>query len=121
MPNHHITLAASTWPASLAGGDTSMRSSNAPVMNMTPAPSSSPTGSELPANISRNCDMCAATAIAARKPTNIAAPPSVGLGLSCTCRASDDGCTTAPKRMASRRTTGVISRVVKSATAQMTA
>ena len=51
---------------------------------------------------------------------NIAAPPSVGVGLVCTWRASDDGATTAPKRIASNRTTGVSSSVVPSATAQMT-
>ena len=53
--------------------------------------------------------MCDATAIAARKPTNIAAPPSVGVGFVCTWRASDDGATTAPKRIASQRTIGVSS------------
>ena len=35
-------------------------------------------------------------------PTNIAAPPSVGVGFVCTCRASDDGATTAPNRIASQ-------------------
>ena len=53
--------------------------------------------------------MCDATAIAARKPTNIAAPPSVGVGFVCTCRASVEGATTAPNRIASIRTTGVSS------------
>ena len=72
-------------------------------------------------NISWNWCMCDATAIAARKPTNIAAPPSVGVGFVCTWRASDDGATTAPKRIASNRTTGVSSSVVPSATAQTTA
>ncbi len=65
--------------------------------------------------------MCDATAIAARKPTNIAAPPSVGVGLVCTCRASDDGCTTAPNRIARIRTIGVMISVVTSATAATTA
>ena len=65
--------------------------------------------------------MCDATAIAARKPTNIAAPPNVGVGLVCTCRASADGATTAPKRIASKRTIGVSTSVVPSATAHMTA
>ena len=98
-----------------------MRSSSAPVTNITPAPSSRPTGSELSANMSRNWCICAATAIAARKPTNIAAPPSVGIGLVCTWRASEDGATTAPKRLASHMTIGVHAKVVTSATAQMTA
>ena len=42
--------------------------------------------------MSRNWCICDATAIAARKPTNIAAPPSVGIAFVCTCRASVDGC-----------------------------
>ena len=76
-------------------------------MNITPAARITPNGSELSWNISWNWPMCDATAIAARKPTNIAAPPSVGVGRVCTCRASPEGATTAPRRIASMRTTGV--------------
>ena len=81
----------------------------------------SPNGSELDWNISWNCDMCEATAIAARKPTNIAVPPSVGVGRVWTCRASDDGVTTAPNRIARIRAKGVRSNVVPRATARTTA
>ena len=56
--------------------------------------------------------------IAARKPTNIAAPPSVGVGFVCTWRASPDGATTAPNRIARHRTNGVSENVTASATAR---
>ena len=85
-------------------------------MNITPAARITPNGSELSWNISWNWPMCDATAIAARKPTNIAAPPSVGVGRVCTCRASAEGATTAPRRIASMRTTGVSASVTASAT-----
>ena len=93
-----------------------MRSSSAPTKNITPAARITPRGSEFWSNISWNWPICDATAIAARKPTNIAAPPSVGVGLVCTCRASV-GATTAPNRIASNRTIGVSASVTPSATA----
>ena len=95
-----------------------MRSSSAPTTNITPAARITPNGSELSSNISRNWSICDATAIAARKPTNIAAPPSVGVGFVCTWRASPDGATTAPSRIARNRTTGVSANVTASATAR---
>src|SRR5690348_13663545 len=95
-----------------------MRSSSAPTRKITPAPSKSPNGSEFAAKMSFKSGSCDATAIAARKPTNIAAPPSVGNARVCTRRGSSDGCTTAPNRTASIRTIGVTASVVPSATAQ---
>ena len=79
----------------------------------------SPAGSDEPSNISLNWPICEATAIARRKPTNIAAPPSVGIAFVCTPRAF--GGTIAPVRIASRRTNGVRIRVVSAATAKTTA
>src|SRR5262245_29025849 len=95
-----------------------MRSSSAPTTNITPAPSSSPNGSEFCSNTSRNSGSIDATASATRNPMNIAAPPSVGVGRLCTRRGASEGCTTAPNRTARMRTTGVASSVVASATAR---
>jgi hypothetical protein len=48
---------------------------------------------------------------------NMAAPPNVGVGTLCTRRSS--GPTTAPTRMAKRRTKGVVMNVTAAATAKM--
>ncbi len=74
-PNSESTLPLSTCPAIFAGGDTSRKSSITKTTNITAAARSSPTASELSTNISWNCVIRDATAIATRKPTNIAAPP----------------------------------------------
>jgi hypothetical protein len=52
-------LAASTWPATFAGGETSMRSSSAPIDEHHARAEDQPNGSELCWNISWNC--CIAT------------------------------------------------------------
>ena len=121
MPSRAMRLAASTIPASFAGGDTSTMSSSMPTSNMTPAPSSNPRGSEL-ANTSLNWCICEATAIAARNPQNIAAPPRLGVGRVCTWRlAPSPGGVTTPPAIARRRTTGVTSNVTAKATTRTTA
>jgi hypothetical protein len=115
-PRIDSRLPEKTWPATLAGGETSRRSSSAPTANMTAAPMISPIGSELPRKMGRNSGMHQATPMAARNPPNMAAPPSVGVGCSCTRRAS--GMTTAPRRIEARRTTGVRAHVTTAATAR---
>jgi hypothetical protein len=70
-----------------------------------------------PSNISENCGICDATAIATRNPPNIPAPPSVGVARSWTLRPC--GMDTAPMRTATRRTTNVRRNVVTAATARM--
>jgi hypothetical protein len=111
-------LPESTIPATFAGGDTppfrSHRSSTAPTTNMTAAASIRPSGSVAPSNISENCGICDATAIATRNPPNIAAPPSVGVARSCTLRPW--GMETAPMRTAAFRMTNVSRNVVTAAT-----
>ena len=100
-------LPRSTWP-----GDLRRRRHLAEVVDARRrrtsrrAASSSPSGSELSSNISWNWSICDATAIAARNPTNIAAPPSVGVGFVCTCARVRSRRTTAPNRIASHRTSG---------------
>ena len=113
-PRSDSRLPENTWPASLAGGDTSRRSSRAPTANIVVAPIRSPSGSEVPRKTDRNWGRSEATAMAARKPPYMAAPPRVGVGRSWTRRASGD--TTAPRRIAPRRTTGVSSQVTRAAT-----
>src|SRR5581483_6462493 len=115
-PSSDRRLPEKTWPASLAGGDTSRRSSRAPTANIVVAPISSPSGSEVPRKTGRNRGRTEATAMAARKPPYIAAPPRVGVGRSWTRRGSGD--TTAPRRMATRRTVGVRAQVTRAATAR---
>ena len=118
-PNSESRLPASTIPAILAGGETSRRSSSAPVANITPAARITPAGSDEPSNISRNCGIWDATPIATRNPTNIAAPPSSGIAVVCTSRAV--GTLTAPMRNASFRTSGTSANVSPAATAKTTA
>ena len=69
-------LAASTWPATLAGADMSRRSSMSPTTKMAAAASTRPSGSEDPANSGWRAGTEAATVMATRKPTNMAAPPA---------------------------------------------
>jgi hypothetical protein len=114
IPRIDRRLPEKTCPASLAGGDTSRRSSRAPTANIVVAPISSPRGSDVPRKTERNWGRTEAVAMAARKPPYMAAPPSVGVGRSWTRRASGE--TTAPRRMATRRTTGVSSQVTRAAT-----
>ena len=59
----------------------------------------------LSANISWNWSICDATAIATRNPTNIAAPPSDGVGFVCTLRGP--GIAIAPIRGATRASANV--------------
>src|SRR5579872_1811418 len=115
-PRSDSRLPEKTWPASLAGGDTSRRSSRAPTANIVVAPISSPSGSGVPRNTGRNRGSTEATAMAARNPPYMAAPPRVGVGRSWTRRGSGE--TTAPRRMATRRTVGVRAQVTTAATAR---
>ena len=86
-PNSESRLPASTIPAILAGGDTSRRSSSAPTANITPGAEDAARPARTSRRTSRGTGrICDATAIATRKPTNIAAPPSVGIGFVCTPR-----------------------------------
>ena len=114
VPPITSTLAATTIPAVLAGADTSLRSSTTPTTTISVAASMMPSGSVLPEKISSKASSCHAVSMPANKPTSIATPPSVGVGRSCTRRSS--GFTTAPMRMASRRTTGVAASVVTTTT-----
>ncbi len=85
-PKSDSTLPLSTCPAIFAGGETSRKSSITNTTNMTAAARRRPTASELSTNISWNCGTSVATAIATRKPTNIAAPPRYGIGFACMLR-----------------------------------
>src|SRR4051812_11500539 len=118
-PNSESRLPASTIPAIFAGGDTSRRSSSAPVANITPAARITPAGSDEPLNISRNCGIWDATPIATRNPTNMAAPPSSGIVVVWTSRAL--GTFTAPMRNASFRTRGTSANFNVAATKKTTA
>ena len=90
IPSSDSRLPEKTCPASLAGGETSRRSSRAPTANIVVAPISSPSGSEVPRNTGRNWGRTEAVAMAARNPPYMAAPPSVGVGRSWTRRASGE-------------------------------
>ena len=85
---------------------------------MTPAAKSNPSGSEESANISWNWFSWEATAIAARNPANMAAPPSEGVGSRWTLRFP--GIDIAPMRGARRRMTNVNRNVVSAPTAPTT-
>ncbi len=96
-PNRYSTLAASTWPASFAGGDTSRMSSSVPTSSITAAATTTPMGSDVSWKISENCGIRLATPMATAKPRNMATPPSVATGRSCTWRSSGSrGLATAP-------------------------
>ncbi len=74
-PKNTRTMAASTWPAILAGADISLTSSMNPTTKMTPAPSTNPRGSEDPAKSPCSWPSCDATKMATRKARNMATPP----------------------------------------------
>src|SRR5919106_1107633 len=78
IPRIDSRLPEKTCPASLAGGDTSRRSSRAPTANIVVAPISSPSGSDVPRNTGRNCGRTEAVAMAARNPPYMAASARVG-------------------------------------------
>ena len=79
-----------------------------------PPASSSPSGSDDESNIAWNCSICDAAASAAQKPTNIAAPPSDGVGYVCIDRGP--GMLIAPMRGATRRTRNVVRNVTRAPT-----
>src|SRR6266851_418082 len=118
-PRKYRTDPASTVPASLAGGDTSRTSSMRPTRKTTPPARTTPRGSEDPWKTGAKAGSWEATPMAARKARNMAAPPAVGVGFSCTRRSS--GRTTAPNRTAARRTAKVSSQVPTAAVAKTTA
>src|SRR6478672_4155213 len=91
-----------------------LRSSARPTANITTAPSTTPSGSELLTNRGSNRPMFHATAIAARNPRNMATPPTAAVGWVWTRRSS--GCTTQPSRSAHSRTSGVAISVTPAAT-----
>ena len=103
------TVADSTVPAILAGGDTSRRSSSWPTANMTMAPRATPSGIVLASNTAVKSALRHATPRPTRKPSRMAAPPSSAVGRSCTRRSS--GAWTAPMLKDSRRNRGVVVRV----------
>ncbi len=105
MPAKYKMVPASTWPATFPGGLTSRRSSANPIATTTAAASTTPSGSELAWNTGRNCFSCEATTMAARKATNMAAPPVVAVGRVWTRRSS--GRTRNENRLASRRAANV--------------
>ncbi len=116
MPDSTSTLAASTMPATLAGADTSRRSSMTPTPRMSTAAITRPSGSVLLSKMEPKACSRQATAMPARKPTSIPTPPSRGVGRSWTRRSS--GLTTAPMRTASRSTRGMTTKVVSVTTAR---
>ena len=73
MPENTSTLADSTMPATLAGGDTSRRSSMAPTASMSTAAITRPSGSVLLSKIESKACMRQATSMPTRKPTSMAA------------------------------------------------
>ena len=107
-------LPASTIPAIFAGGEISRRSSMSPTPKITAAAATTPTTSVRAASTWPKSSISAAASTAATIPAIIAAPPAVGVGASCTWRSS--GATTAPTRMARRRTSGTSANVTAAAT-----
>jgi hypothetical protein len=117
-PRSDSALPASTWPASLAGGDTSRMSSTRPTRKMIVAPRRMPSGSDVPRKTGSNWSTWVATAIPARNPRYIDRPPSTGVGRAWTRRSS--GAWTTLARIASRRTSGVVATVTPVATSRTT-
>ena len=76
-PAKYRMLAASTWPAILAGADMSRTSSMRPTANMAPAASTTPSisGESWKMWLWRNGGSAAAARTATRNPRNMAAPP----------------------------------------------
>src|SRR5207244_4538551 len=116
VPTGETPPPASIITATVAGAETSRTSSIKPTAKITVAPRTTARGSDEPRNTLSNPESCDETAMATTKATNIAAPPSVGVGTVCTRRSS--GPTTAPTRMAIRRTRGVVMKVTAAATAK---
>ena len=81
---------------------------------MIAAPSTTPSGSDDDVNTRWNASSRQATSIASMKAPNIATPPSVAVGTSCTLRSS--GATTAPNLIEMARTIGVRTNVATAAT-----
>ena len=98
-----------------AGADNPLMSSNRPTAMMITAASTIPRGSELRANSGSNVSISRATAKATRNPTNIASPPTAGIGRVCTVRSF--GSYIQCRHVASRRTSGVTANVTRQATA----
>ena len=72
-------VAASTWPAILAGADMSRKSSMMPTTKMAAAPRIRPSGSEDPRNSGLRAGIEAAIAQATSRATNMATPPASGV------------------------------------------
>src|SRR5579872_5142617 len=117
-PRKYRTMAASTWPATLAGADTSRRSSTKPTTKMTNAPSTTPSGSDDPWKDGAKTGSAAATPMAASRPTSMPTPPKVGVGTVWTRSAS--GMTTKRRRTATWRTTKVQRNVTTAAAPKTT-
>ena len=75
-----------------------------------------PAGSEAVANTTSKSFISQAAPMAAKKPTNMAVPPSTAVERSWTRRAS--GSTMRSQRSLNRRSTGVVTRVTPAATAK---
>ena len=114
IPKRYRMVPARIWPDILAGGDISRRSSAIPTAKITDAPKTRPMGSDEPRNRVLRPGSCDATTMAASRPRNMAAPPTVAVGRSCTRRSS--GTTMIENRTARRRTTKVQAQVAKAAT-----
>src|SRR5437764_15128413 len=115
-PSRYSTDPASTWPDSLAGAEISRTSSPRPTAKMIVAAITTANGADDPSNTSLKSGSCDATAIATRKATNMAAPPTVGSGVVCTRRSP--GITTRLRTTTTLRTTNVSNQVPTSATAK---
>src|SRR5436305_2354579 len=109
--------AARTCPATLAGAETTRRSSSMPMARMTMAATARPKGSE-DSNTGPKPGMNRATAKATSRAISMATPPSVGVGRSWMRRSS--GLTTAPQRCDMRQTAGVRTNVTTAATPKTT-
>ena len=104
-------------PANFAGAETSRRSSTNPDANISAAAPATPqhVGRRLEDRRRSSCGT-AATPSPASRPTNIATPPRVGVGLVCTRRSP--GGTTAPTRRASDAASGTVAQVTTAAAAR---
>jgi len=88
------------------------------VANTTTAATSTPSGSVLSVNTSRNESVREATPRAATSPMSIANPPACGIGTVCTLRSF--GGATQPRATDSAATSGVAMNVTPAATRPMT-
>jgi len=108
-----------TMPATLAGADTSFRSSMKPVENMMAAATSAPITLVGLSNTAESPPSRDATASPATSPAIMAAPPRVGVGASWTLRSP--GWTIAPRRRAHQITIGIVPQVTAKLAAATTA